>query len=161
MSSASGRRYGTLVDVTSELGPQAVEVKAFLARSELLSRSEGDDMIDLWNASLHIGVGMDCRQVARDVGRDVAVKNVLSEAGYGEWEPVQHAAEALAVWDLIGDVFTVDQYLALTLSWRAVVGPIHPDDQVWSPEMVAVLRRLLPGWTGSMLELVETARLLG
>ena len=65
---------------------------------------------------------------------DAALDAALDAVGDAAWDAAldaaQGAAWALVVRDLIGDTFTQAHYDTLTMPWRTVIGPIHPDDAV-------------------------------
>ena len=123
------------------LGPNGEHVVALIERCSRLTPEEterlyaaGDAVRDAargaaWYAAWYAG-----RDAAGDAVRDAA----RGAAWYAAWDAVRDAAwdaawnavRALTVRDLIGDTFTQAHYDTLTMSWRATIGPIHPDDAV-------------------------------
>ena len=96
---------------TDALGPQGVHLVALIERCAGLADDDARKLRaargGAWGAAGAAGAAWDA---ARDAG--------------AAWD----AAWALVVRDLIGDTFTQAHYDTLTMPWRTVIGPIHPDD---------------------------------
>ena len=134
------------VDPSIRFGPQGPHVAALIARAREIT---GDE-VEKFNAARDAA-----RESARESARDAASKAAgvapgresawiaASESAWvaaskaarvtasdAVWGAVWDAARALVVRDLIGQHgFTQAHYDTFTLPWRAVIGPIHPDDR--------------------------------
>ncbi len=138
----------TYKDVEQKYGPQTKYVEALLARAATLTVVERAQVYDVqdyvtynsryaaYNAVEDItrnAVRYETWNAAREDARYLMRNTVRYETWYETedsiWYLARDAAVALIVRDLItSDGFTQEHYDTLTLPWRLVVGPIHPDD---------------------------------
>ena len=144
------------VDAHVALGPQGVQVAAFIEKCATLTADDVRRLGAPWGAAWDAtraargtawGAAWDATRAARgtawDAARDAAWVAAWDAAGdaWGappDWDATWGAARA-ATWssawglllrDLIGQCPSWDQdaYDLLTGPWRQVIGPIHPDD---------------------------------
>lgn len=133
---ASGRSLAKAKDPTAEARAlKAVEPLSRAINDQdrsagIRSAIHGATSVDAYEALLVL------RLAARAAGLTSYWPSITSQAGqvlipsclsnaHRDWAPFL----ALAYRDLIGSHgFTAEHYAALTSGWRAVVGPVHPDD---------------------------------
>jgi hypothetical protein len=123
------------LDPTILLGPQGVQVAAFIERARTLSR---DDIAAIdaardtdWDAAARGAA----EPAAWDTSRDAALAadrgGALGAAFDAIWAAARCAREA--VWDAVPaliarELISDAHYYALTVYVRKALGPIHPDD---------------------------------
>ena len=123
------------VDAHVALGPQGVQVAAFIERCATLTADE----VSRLNAARGTVRGVATRDATRGIARGTARGTAWGAALYAAtpgaaWGAARDAALG-AAWglllrDLIGQRPGWDQgaYDLLTGPWRSVIGPVHPDD---------------------------------
>ena len=133
-------------------GPQGDHVRALIARAALLTSDEAIRLSEAWRATQASalsaawgaawGAARDAARAAAGAAAGAAARAALGAAlgaaagaaalgaaALGAvWNAAGGAAGALAVRHLIGPSFTQEHYDLLTGPWRAVIGPVHPDD---------------------------------
>ena len=123
------------VDAHVALGPQGVQVAAFIERCATLTADE----VSRLNAARGTARGVATRDAARGIARGTARGTAWGAALYAAtpgaaWGAARDAALgaawALLLRDLIGQHpgWDQDAYDLLTGPWRSVIGPVHPDD---------------------------------
>ena len=127
------------VDAHVALGPQGVQVAAFIERCATLTADE----VSRLNAARGTARGVATRDATRGIARGTARVAAWDAALYAAtpgvaldtaWDAARDvalgAAWGLLLRDLIGQRPGWDQgaYDLLTGPWRQVIGPIHPDD---------------------------------
>lgn len=119
---------------TEALGPQGVQVAALIERCAGLADDDARKLGAAWDVTWEYAawvVAWDAALVvAWDAALDVALVAVRDAVRGPVWYAARDAAWALVARDLIGDTFTQAHYDTLTMPWRTVIGPIHPDDAV-------------------------------
>lgn len=134
------------VDAHVALGPQGVQVAAFVERCATLTADDvrrlGADWGADWDATRDATrkAAWDAawgatRKAARDAARKAARDAAWEATRDAAWKAARGAACALLLRDLIGQSPSWDQdaYDLLTGPWRDAIGPIHPDDGVNRP----------------------------
>jgi hypothetical protein len=135
------------LSATNALGPQGAELAALIDRCRTLTDDESRQLDAAWDAARVAAwdaawdaarvAAWDAARVAargaawdaaRDAARDAAWDAARVAAWDAAWDAARVAAWALTIRDLIGDTFTQAQYDQLTMPWRTVIGPLHPDD---------------------------------
>ena len=128
------------VDPAIRFGPQGPHVGALIARARVITAGEAERLVAAWDAARDAA-----RVAASDAARDaasVAARDAARvDASVAAWvaasvaarDAASDAALALVARDLIGQHgLTQAHYDTLTLPWRTVIGPIHPDDSAVS-----------------------------
>ena len=126
------------------LGPQGAEMAALIDRCSLLTGDDIDRLRAVRGAAL--GAARDAawyaaryaaRDAARDAAGDAARDAAWDAAGDAAWDAARDAAWR-AAWDvardaagalIVRDIISDAHYDELTMAWRGVIGPIHPDDE--------------------------------
>ena len=144
------------VDARVALGPQGVQVAAFIERCGTLTADDvrrlGAAWDTIWGTTPGAtrdaawGAAWDATRATRGpawgAARDAAWKatpGATRDAAWGAarattpdatWDATWDAARGLLLRDLIGQApgWDQDAYDLLTAPWRDVIGPIHPDD---------------------------------
>lgn len=108
-------------------GPQWLQIVALIRRAATLN---GDEWLTLDMA--FVGVfreASDALEASRLAAFNETRVRAWSEASGAAREVARSVVRALVVRDLIGKHgFTQEHYDTLTMPWRKVIGPIHPDD---------------------------------
>jgi hypothetical protein len=115
-------------DLCEVFGPQWEHVVHFIRRVGTLSRSEVAELQEAWDV-----LGDDAVKAVKQV-RWLTPKEMDLDATWGSVGgaagAVGAAVLALVVRDLVGDGgITKGHYDAMTLPWRKVIGPVHPNDK--------------------------------
>jgi hypothetical protein len=126
------------VDAHVALGPQGVQVAAFIERCATLTADDVRRLVATratrvaawvaaWDAAWDATRG---RNAAWDAVCDAARAAAWAAAGDAAWAAARDAALGLLLRDLIGQAPGWDQaaYNSLTGPWRQIIGPLHPDD---------------------------------
>ena len=117
------------IDAHGALGPQGVQVAAFIERCATLTADDVRRLDAAW-AAARVAAWVAAWAAARDAAWDAD----WDAAWDADWDAAQDAAWVAALGllcrDLIGQHPGWDQgaYDRLTAPWRDVIGPIHPDD---------------------------------
>lgn len=118
------------------LGPQGEHVAALIERAARLTRDESSELGAAWGLAwgLAWGAAWDAAEDAARIAAVIAAGNAAGNAawdaaGYSAGHSAGHSAGDAAGALLVRDLIATEQYDALTLPWRQVVGPIHPDDR--------------------------------
>ena len=108
-------------------GPQGASVVALVERAGRLTEDEGEQLSAAGDAA-----GDAAWYAAGDAAwyaaRYAAWYAARDAARYAAWYAARDAARGFVCRDLIGGIFTQAHYDTLTIPWRTVIGPVHPDD---------------------------------
>lgn len=116
-------------------GPQWEHVVAFVRRAAVLTLDEFDRFYDVVGSYYRLASQSACTAVA-DAGSHVydtasdVIAITMAYAPDSSYVAARNAVRALALRHEVrpGGPFTQEHYELLTAPWRAVIGPVHPDD---------------------------------
>lgn len=132
------------------LGPQGAEMVALIQAAGVLTSDQTEQLHAAWDASLEdvawvaaLQVALDAaldddrqaarysaRQAIRDSTRYAPLHASLYDVPrYAAWRASRNVAQEALNALLVRDLISRRHYDTLTLPWRGVVGPIHPDDE--------------------------------
>ena len=121
------------IDAHVALGPQGVQIAAFIERCATLTADDVRRLVGAWVGAR--GTAWDTAWDAAWVGAWVGARGTawvatLDAAQGTAWVATRDATRGLLLRDLIGQRPGWDQaaYDLLTGPWRRTIGPIHPDD---------------------------------
>ena len=141
-----------VLDPHLALGPQGVQIAALIERAKTLTPAEVQDLCATWAptwaptryaalAAARDAAWCATRGATWDTTRAATWAAARAVARYYSWDATGAAADAavgLVVRDLIGHHgFTQEHYDTLTMPWRTMIGPIHPDDEAIASQGVS------------------------